>query len=1027
MIQDETRGRGRYGAILSGVALAALMAGGAQAADRHAVRISAGPLDAALRRLAAETHEQLLYAPDLVAGRRAPAINGDLTTEQALAQLLADSELTATRTGPTVLVLGRARPAVTPARLTTAPEVAGARPFGAEASADPTGASGDPASLTGGSGAPPPPATVSEVEVTGTHIRGVTDSPSPVQVITRADFERSGYQTVAEALQVLPQNFAGAGSEAASALSTDRASGNSFYATGLNLRGLGPNATLTLINGHRLAGTGLNGDFADLSTLPSSAVERVEVLLDGASALYGSDAVGGVVNVIMRRRWTGAETKVSAGTATAGSPSEAMISQSFGRAWTGGGLTLALEHSRRGALLARDRDFSASADLRSQGGTDHRLLFSHPGNILRVDPATGLSTPYWAIPTGQSGVGLTAGQFVANTQNLQEPLAESALLPHQVADSAYVSLVQALGDRLELSSDVTFGRRRYQLPTGTVFSSFTVSRANPFYVSPVGAASQTIQYAFEDDLPPAQLKGASANLATTLGADLKLSGDWRLAAYGALARDHTRTAQTGLLNATALAEALGNAADNPATPYSAARDGYFNPFGDRAVNTATVTGFIGSGFSTSDTRDRVESFDLKLDGTLFTLPAGPLRAALGASARKEQYDRSSRNFTSGVAPTATTPLAFGRDVRSAFAELRAPLAGPESKLGALDLSLAGRIEDYSDFGTTKNPKVGLIWTPKPDLHLRASYGTSFRAPSLPQLFGLQVYGFNRLPKGTAGNVQIVLLQGGNPTLTPETATSWSLGFDSALQALPGLRLSLSWFDTRFTNRIEQPVRQALGTALSDPAYAAFVQFVSPATDPADRARVQALIDAPQASGLAAFPATTYGAIVDARYVNTGSLHVAGLDAQIGYSITHGATHFDLAANGAYLERYDQGITPTSVPVSRLNTANFPVRFRGRATAAATRGALNGQLALNYVGAYQSPLGPRIDAQLTADAQVRISGQDQGRFAGLSARLSVRNLFDAKPPFYDSPANVAYDPANADPIGRFVTLQLTKAW
>ncbi|MDZ4374359.1 MAG: TonB-dependent receptor [Phenylobacterium sp.] len=1006
---------------LAGLAGAAIVlsAGAAAAQPTHPIAVEAAALEPALLSLASQTGQQILFSKGVVAGRRAPAVSGQMTPEQALAQLLAGTDLQARRVSASLVVVERR-----PERRAPGREAAPERPFGEPAIAT----AGEPAVASQSvAGAVAVPTLVEAVEVTGTHLRGVTNSPSPVLVLDRDALARSGHPTVAEALRVLPQNFAGAGTEAAIAAATDRSSANSFYATGVNLRGLGPNATLTLLNGHRLAGTGGNGDFADLSTLPTVAVERVEVLLDGASALYGSDAVGGVVNVIMRRRYDGAETRVSAGSATQGSPTEFQAAQILGRTWSGGGVTLAFEHTQRGLLLARQRSYTRTADLRAQGGTDHRLTFAHPGNILWTDPVTGLLRPYYAIPTGQTGVGLTPDRFQPDTVNLGEPSRNAATLPRQVSDSLYASLSQSVGSRIDLTLDATAGRRRFRVPTGAVNSTFNVTRANPFFVSPVGAASHFIQYAFVDDLPPSQLKGSTTNLALTAGADVRLAGDWRLAAFGAYGEVRSRTAQTGLLNSTAFAEALGNVADNPATPYSPARDGFFNPFGDGAVNAAVITDFIGAGYSTSQTRNRVTSGDAKLDGTLFELSAGPVRLAVGAAARREQFRRRGVGFTSGLAPTPGRPVAYERDVTSAYVELRAPLLAEDSPVGGLEVSLAGRLERYSDFGSTEDPKLGLIWTPTPDLRLRASYGTSFRAPSLPQLFGQQIFASNRLPRGDAGTVQIILLQGGNPTLTPETATSWSLGFDYAPAAIPGLKVSGTWFDTDFTNRIDQPVRQALGTALTDPAYADFVDFVAPAASPADLARVQALIAAPEAVGLNAFAPTAFGAIVDARFVNTGSLRVAGFDAQVAYAFDLRGTDIQLGLNGAYLDRYDAGITPGGAILDRLNLANFPLKFRGRAWAGARRGALSGQVAVNLANRYRGSLGERIGGQVTADLQVRAEAPAGSDLAGLSATLNLRNAFNRKPPFYDSPAGVAYDVGNADVIGRHISLQLVKVW
>ncbi|MGH6966285.1 MAG: secretin and TonB N-terminal domain-containing protein, partial [Phenylobacterium sp.] len=209
---------------MAGLTLGALVTATAvKAQTKHTIHIPAGPLDAALITLASQTHEQLLYTPRLVAGRTTPAVDGDLTAEQALARMIRANDIVVSRTGPSIVVLRAANP-VSPAAAqngNAAQETAGDRPFAA-AGDSPPGATTTPAGLD--EAATAAPATLSEVEVTGTHIRGVTDSPSPVLVIDRAQLDRSGYQTVAEALQVMPQNFAGAGAETPTALSSDRSS-----------------------------------------------------------------------------------------------------------------------------------------------------------------------------------------------------------------------------------------------------------------------------------------------------------------------------------------------------------------------------------------------------------------------------------------------------------------------------------------------------------------------------------------------------------------------------------------------------------------------------------------------------------------------------------------------------------------------------------------------------------------------------------------------------------------------------------
>ncbi len=365
-------------------ALAALMMGVAtpviaQSSDvARRFEIAAGPLDRSLPEFARQSGLQILYPSALVAGRQSPAVNGDLTSEAALTLLLRDSGLTYRQSRPTVFVL------VDPS--------ARAEASGVEA------------------------VELDEVVVTGTYLRGA-DSPSPVTVITQADVARQGRATVAETLAAMPQNFTGSAYEGSANTGADRSGRNIGSATGVNLRGLGADATLVLVNGRRVAGTGSAGDFADISNIPSSAISRADVLLDGASALYGADAVGGVVNIILRSRFEGAETRVRVGGTSDGGAEEFLFSHAGGLSWGSGSIVAAYEYHDRSELQGADRDATADADLRRFGGTDRRLLTASPGNIVRLDAATATYIPLFAIPSGQNGIGLAPGDFLAGRIN----------------------------------------------------------------------------------------------------------------------------------------------------------------------------------------------------------------------------------------------------------------------------------------------------------------------------------------------------------------------------------------------------------------------------------------------------------------------------------------------------------------------------------------------------------------------------------------------------------------------------------
>jgi len=338
-------------------------------------RIAAGTLQSALDEWARQSGRQIIYRSEEIRGAVSGGARGSLTADAALNAVLAGSG------------------------------------FGARA--DPSGAvaivrikdaqNGDPANAqTASIGAldaeQVPPNT--EIVVTGSNIRGVTPA-SPRIVIDRKDIERSGLATVEQVVNRLPQQFAGSASEnTVGGLSGSAQSGfNVSNGTGLDLRGLGTDSTLVLINGHRVASTGI-GNFVDLSLIPLSAVERIDIVPDGASAIYGSDAVGGVANFILRKDLNGAETRARFGTVTSGDTREFQFGQLVGKTWSTGNIIASYEYYHRGDLGVSERSFSK-----------------------------GLDEPF-------------------------------DLLPTQKRHSAYVNVNQQLNDHIELFGDVLYAHRK---------------------------------------------------------------------------------------------------------------------------------------------------------------------------------------------------------------------------------------------------------------------------------------------------------------------------------------------------------------------------------------------------------------------------------------------------------------------------------------------------------------------------------------------------------------------------------------
>lgn len=971
--------------LLSGsaiVACAASISVTACAQDVREFNIPAGSLRDALNLFATQSDQQILFAGDLVAGRTTPGLAGRYASQDALERLLAGSGIAWTQGRPGVIFLRR----------------------------------GDALAVA------EPVTALDDIVVTGTLLRASGNLASPLVRLNRDELDRRAAATVAEALVALPQNYAGTSTPISQAALSDAGGSNNVFSTGVNLRGLGGASTLVLVNGRRLAGTGSRAEFADISALPSAAVERVDVLLDGASALYGADAVAGVVNVIMRRTFDGQESRVRVAAAQGGAE-ELQVSQLIGRRWSSGAAYLSYEYQNGNPFSTADRPYTRDGDLRPFGGTDHRGFYSSPGNILALNTATSSFGVQYAIRPNASGTAQGPADFAAGQTNLQSGLLGVDLLPEFQRHSVYGRISQSLGDRLEVTGDVRYSQRTTDLSTAPSAGLFTVTRANPWFASPTGAASHQVAYSFVRDIGPARSHTESESLGLTLGARFDLSADWSVEGYLAEATERADFGNSNRINTRYLSEALGTIPDDPNTPYRADIDGYFNLFGDGSTNSRAVLDFIGSGYGEVHNRSRTRSANLLLQGTMMHLPGGDVSIALGAQVRDETFETRGATFLSAAAPLSFSSPKAERSIAAVFAETRIPIVGSENArrgIHGLDISIAARLEDYDDLGTTTNPKVGLVWSPAEAWVLRTSWGTSFRAGALSQLFdapGVSPTFLNR-----AGGLQtlILMVYGGNIDLKPETSETFTAGFDYRPDGGPSL--SFNYFDTRFQDRIAQPVNANFSGALIDPTLSPFVTFIDPVNRPADRALIEAYAGVPGFSS--SFPVTAYGAIVDTRWVNTGAVRVNGVDVTGRHEWAFDAGRLMLDTNASWILNYENRTTPTASVEQVAGLIGYPSELRARTGLTWLQGDFQVGAYWNHVAGYEDRLGASIDAWNTLDT--RFAWAPAGK-SDLQIQLAIQNVFDEAPPFYDASTGLGFDPGQASPLGRMVSLQLTRRW
>ena len=843
-----------------------------------------------------------------------------------------------------------------------------------------------PATAQGNDGASASAENVQDIIVTGSRIRGVSAVGSNVIAIDQSKIAAEPVTSTADLLRRVPQVI-GLGQNRNGGTAQNGAA-NATRGSGINLRGIGTNATLILADGKRLPAQGTQGQFTDPSVLPSIALSRVEVVADGASAIYGSDAIAGVVNFITRKNFNGAEFRLRSGF-TGGSYGEQQVAGIVGKTWGSGYLTVSGEYTHNSALQANDLRWYQD-DNRYRGGRDLRVTNCNPSTIT----AGGRT---YAIPVG----GVTAanvGSLVAGTSNKCFYNSYDTVIPSQSRYSVLANASQDIGEGVRIFADGFYSRRNGKLANNSTFTA-TVRNTNPFFVSPVpGVTSVTVPYSIVPELGMDVFPFRSYSWTASGGVEAKLFGDWSGTAYYSHGKSFDISDRRTGVNAAALAAALADT--NPATA--------LNVFGG-PNNLATLARIHDNYFQIIG-RNKLDVANLQFSGTLVELPGGDLKLAVGGEYRRE-YTFTDLATGTSIAQVHTADSG-SRTVKAVFGELYVPIFGGGNAmpgLQELSLSLAGRYEDYSNFGSTSNPKVGVTWRPVQGLAIRGSYGTSFRAPTFTEVStiagGAGLY-YDTLP-GVAGNQTGIGIAGGNPGLKPETATTWSGGVEFKPQFAPGLTLSSTYFNIDYKDQI-QALRGTSGI-LTNPLYASFVTLNPTA------AQIAALVG----SGLPlnnAINTSAVSFIVDGRRQNLGRSKVSGFDFGVNYTTTIGELRLDGGVQGTYYRRYRFQTVPGAALTNVISTINFPQRFRMQADLGAEYGKLHGRVTLNHLSAYDNtgiiPIQKVRDYD-TVDASLSVDITER-----LSLSVDVRNLLNENPPFVDQTRG--YDPQSTNPVPRLVS-------
>jgi iron complex outermembrane recepter protein len=856
---------------------------------------------------------------------------------------------------------------------------------------------------------------IERVEVTGSSIKRVdAEGALPVQVLRREDIDRSGAKSVTELIQVLPvfQNFTTSG---------DSVGGGGAGFAGAALRNLGETRTLVLLNGKRIAPSGsqaLTGAQAavNLNNLPVAAIERVEILTDGASALYGSDAIGGVVNFITRRDIDFGEVQAGFSIPDKGKGKEYNFSatKGFGSLEQNGfNFLVSVSRDDRDPLKSTDREYAKSGQFEfTENGQRYRFQLGSPRGIPAnyVDPNSGeLISPFrqanGACPPQHFPVGDTACYYDFTTQ--------LEIFPEQVRDNAVFSLTKPFGEHT-LSADVLYSKSK------------TTSRLAPppgeveFDLAGLGVV--TVPYRVAD---VGKRTTQDTSTATHYSIELKgpLAGWDYATSFTRSQSKYEEILQGGWVQLNPFFEALF-------TP------GLIDPFvgpgqqsaaGQAALNNSVIKGKFDGGKTTTD------FFELRGSRPLFKLNGGDVQLATGVNYLKEKFDKTPSLLAQGIAPdpanpsqclldtstpdpndcvadtrfgdsAAIIPYSSTRNSTGVFAELLIPVTKQ------FEISPSVRYDKYSDFGNTTNYKLSTRFQPTKQILLRGSVGTGFKAPTVPQLnaanqdFGVTGGSYSCTPEilaiasslglgssvaqacppgsGSAGGVQFNVIAGGNKQLQPEESKQWTLGI--RLEPSDNFSIGADLWEVKLDN--------VIGSIDESTVFANPSRYTQSFTTYTDLGL--------QRSWVAFF----------AGNVNLGKSKTSGvdIDTQARIPLSFGKLSSQLVAT--YIIKNDFELVPDEgyfSDVGKYFNGGPTLRFQARLINTLDHGNFGHTLSINYKSGYADDpdavvtnlttgedenLQRRVASYTTADWQTRWQITKEWR-----ATLGVINLFNKKPP------------------------------
>jgi iron complex outermembrane receptor protein len=822
------------------------------------------------------------------------------------------------------------------------------------------------------------------------------DLDVPRTVLDRGDIDALGVSTVTDLLRYVTQqphtmseSYLGDGTQFA------------------DLRGLGFDTTLVLINGRRTVATAssLTVNAFDLNSIPLGAVERVEIVSDSMSAIHGADAIGGVLNIVLREDIPEPRLDIDYGAAAGGAVERHATFSISGRSSRARG-SIVLDYFGRSPLLGRERDRWNNQDFRRFGSIDWRSPIASPGNVrsTTLENLPGLPSSFAGMPAVSAGMQLTPADFLptAGQENVESLFRYVSVLAERTGRALVAQGEYGLGSNLSAFGEFLYvDREDSQELEPSALVGALVPATNPH--NPFG--TDVLVDVLLTELGPRTFSRRGDMIRAVGGARGQLE-EWAWETSIHKTRDDDVTVRANDVDPLRVAGAL-TATDT---------DESLNPFGGGAANGPGLLESLLASPARSHFRTEMLQATAYLRGPLFTLPAGQVELLVGGERRKEdvQYD-----ITLGPALSGS----HQRFVTAAFGEVRLPIVNAAARIPAIhDLSvvLSGRFDGYSDVGDSFNPEYALAWRPIAALTVRTSLSQSFRPPPLFDLYMplVEVVAPIADPARNGEFAFSVLRVGGNEDLKPANADSFTTGLQFAPSGASGLRIAATYWRIRVNETIGIPLAEGL---LADES-----RF-------ADRI----VRGEPSAADIAAgIPGPLE--LVDIRRLNYGSIHTSGIDFSASMVLDMRVGRFIPELSATWVHDFTTSDLVDGPDVSRVGVANLQgsvARWRAVAGLAWSREAISISAKARYVPSYDDvdTLGRRtgrsVDAQTLVDAQIAVDLSDvvgeDSMWRGFEIRAGVSNLLDEEPPFAEAGWFTGYDPSQGDLRQRFGYVKLTK--